>query len=294
MSDNLKGALLMMCSMAAFTLNDTCVKLLGPEVPLFQMLFLRGAASTLLIWGLARSLGPIRVRFPARDWGLVGLRTGAEIAAAYFFITALYHMPIANVTAILQVLPLTVTLCGALFLGEAVGWRRMGAIIVGFLGMLLIVRPGPDGFDIYALYALAAVVAVTVRDLATRGMSRKVPSMTVTLAASLGVTLFSGVASLGVEWATLDVGQLMLLGGAAFFILGGYLFSVLVMRTGDVSFTAPFRYTGLLWALVMGFVVFGDWPDALTLAGGAIVVGAGVFTLIRGRRLSQEEKRART
>lgn len=294
MSDNLKGALLMMCSMAAFTLNDTCIKLLGPQVPLFQMLFLRGAASTLLIWGLARSLGPIRVRFPARDWGLVGLRTGAEIAAAYFFITALYHMPIANVTAVLQVLPLTVTLCGALFLGETVGWRRMGAIIVGFLGMLLIVRPGPDGFDIYALYALAAVAAVTVRDLATRGMSRKVPSMTVTLAASLGVTLFSGVASLGVEWVTLDVGQLMLLGGAAFFILGGYLFSVLVMRTGDVSFTAPFRYTGLLWALVMGFVVFGDWPDALTLAGGAIVVGAGVFTLIRGRRLSQEEKRART
>ncbi|MGX9352998.1 DMT family transporter [Shimia sp. W99] len=294
MSDNLKGALLMMCSMAAFTLNDTCIKLLGPQVPLFQMLFLRGAASTLLIWGLARSLGPIRGRFPARDWGLVGLRTGAEIAAAYFFITALYHMPIANVTAILQVLPLTVTLCGALFLGETVGWRRMGAIIVGFLGMLLIVRPGPDGFDIYALYALAAVAAVTVRDLATRGMSRKVPSMTVTLAASLGVTLFSGVASLGVEWVTLDVEQLMLLGGAAFFILGGYLFSVLVMRTGDVSFTAPFRYTGLLWALVMGFVVFGDWPDALTLAGGAIVVGAGVFTLIRGRRLSQEEKRART
>lgn len=287
LSDNLKGALLMMCSMAAFTLNDTFVKLLGPQVPLFQMLFLRGVASTVLIFGLARTLGPIRLWFPARDWGLVSLRTGAEIAAAYFFITALYHMPIANVTAVLQVLPLTVTLGGALFFGEAVGWRRMSAILAGFFGMLLIVRPGPDGFDIYAVYALAAVGAVTVRDLSTRRMSAQVPSMTVTLAASLGVTVFSGVASLGVDWVALDGRQAGLLAGASVFILGGYLFSVLVMRSGDISFTAPFRYTGLLWALVLGLVVFGDWPDTLTLIGSAVVVVAGVFTLIRGRRLAQ-------
>ncbi|WP_270728713.1 DMT family transporter [Shimia sp. Alg240-R146] len=293
MTDNTKGALLMMCSMAAFTFNDTCVKLLGPEVPLFQMLFLRGVASSLMIWGLARALGALRWRIPRRDWGLVALRTCAEIGAAYFFITALYHMPIANVTAVLQVLPLTVTLGGALLFGEAVGWRRMSAILAGFLGMLLIVRPGPEGFDLYAGYALAAVFFVTVRDLSTRRMSAEVPSMTVTLVASLGVMLFAGVASLGTDWVPLNLRQIALIGGASVFILGGYLFSVMVMRVGEVSFIAPFRYTGLLWALLLGLVVFGNWPDPVTFLGCLIVVGAGVFTLLRGRKLAQENS-ART
>ncbi|MBO9403050.1 DMT family transporter [Shimia sp. R9_3] len=293
MSDNTKGALLMMCSMAAFTFNDTMVKSLGPDVPLFQMLFLRGVVASALIYLLAKSLGKLRWQLSRHDWGLVALRTLSEIGAAYFFITALYHMPIANVTAVLQILPLTVTLGGALFFGEAVGWRRASAIAAGFCGMLLIVRPGPDGFDQYALYALVAVGFVTLRDLATRKMSSDVPSLTVTLVASLGVMLFAGVASLGSEWGVMDLRQWGLLTGAAVFILGGYLFSVLVMRVGEISFIAPFRYSSLLWALMLGYVVFGDWPDPITLTGAAIVVAAGVFTLIRGRRLSQA-KSART
>lgn len=293
MSDNTKGALLMMLSMAAFTFNDTLVKSLGTDVPLFQMLFLRGALASVLIWGLAKSLGKLRWSLSRQDWALVIVRTVAEIGAAYFFITALYHMPLANVTAILQILPLTVTLGGALFFGESVGWRRASAIAAGFVGMLLIVRPGPDGFDQYAIYAMVAVAFVTLRDLSTRKMSPNVPSLTVTLVASLGVMVFAGVASLGGDWVILDGRQWMLLSGAALFILGGYLFSVLVMRVGEVSFIAPFRYSGLLWALILGFVVFGDWPDPITLTGAVIVVGAGVFTLLRGRKLSQE-KVART
>ncbi|WP_366766371.1 DMT family transporter [uncultured Shimia sp.] len=288
MSDNTKGALLMICSMAAFTFNDTLVKLLGADVPLFQMLFLRGVLASILIWGLAESLGKLRWDLGTQDWALVIVRTLAEIGAAYFFITALYHMPLANVTAILQILPLTVTLGGALFFGEAVGWRRASAIAAGFCGMLLIVRPGPEGFDEYALYAMIAVIFVTLRDLSTRKMSANVPSLTVTFVASVGVMVFAGIACLGAEWVTLDTQHWALLGGASLFILAGYLLSVLVMRVGEVSFIAPFRYSGLLWALVLGFVVFGDWPDPITLTGAAIVVGAGVFTLLRGRKLSQE------
>ncbi|PSL14267.1 DMT family transporter [Shimia abyssi] len=287
LQDNTKGALLMICSMAAFTFNDTLIKLLGPDVPLFQMLFLRGILASLLILGLARSLGRIRWSLPRRDWGLIMLRTIAEIGAAYFFISALFHMPIANVTAVLQILPLSVTLGGALFFGENVGWRRALAIAVGFCGMLLIVRPGPDGFDQYAIFALIAVGFVTLRDLSTRKMSTDTPSLTVTLVASLGVTAFAGIASLGSEWVLMDGRQWALLSGAAVFILGGYLFSVLVMRVGEMSFVAPFRYSGLLWALVAGFVVFGDWPDAITLIGAVIVVSSGVFTLIRGRKVRQ-------
>ena len=283
MAPNLRGALLMMASMAAFTLNDSLLKLTDGALPLFQLLFLRGVLTTLLIFGLARSLGTIHFEISRRDWGLIVLRSLAEIGAAYFFLTALFSMPLANVTAILQVLPLTVTLGSALFFGEAVGWRRMLAIFIGFSGMLLIVRPGPDGFNIFALYALIAVVCVTVRDLSTRRLSSGVPSLTVTLTASLGITLFSGFASLGNEWMPVTLQQGALVAGASVFILGGYLFSVLVMRIGDVSFVAPFRYSGLIWALILGWFLFGDWPDALTLLGAAIVVATGLFTLYRER-----------
>ena len=242
-------------------------------------------AATVLIYVLARSLGGLSLRFSRRDWMLVALRCLGEVGAACFFLTALMNMPLANVMAILQVLPLTVTLGAAVFFGEPVGWRRMSAILVGFAGMLLIVRPGPEGFDINAMLALAAVVCVTLRDLVTRRMSSDVPSMTVTLAASVAVLVFSAVVSVGVEWQPVDLRLALLLAAASVFIFAGYLLSVMVMRVGDVSFVAPFRYTSLLWGLLLGWFVFGDWPDPLTLLGASIVVASGLFTLYRERAL---------
>lgn len=274
----------MMGAMAAFTFNDTLVKALGDALPLSQILVLRGAMAALLIYALARYQGSLRFRLERRDWGLVALRCLAEAGATFLFLTALMRMPIANITAVLQMLPLTVTLGAALLFQEPVGWRRMLAILAGFCGMLLIVRPGPSGFDAASLYALGAVACVTLRDLSTRRMSAKVPSMMVTLMASLSVLAFGIVYSLFQDWAPIGPGQFGMLAGAACFILFGYLCSVMTMRVGDVAVVSPFRYTGLLWALFLGWLVFGDWPDVLTLMGGALVVAAGLFTLYRERR----------
>jgi drug/metabolite transporter (DMT)-like permease len=243
--------------------------------------------ATSLIYLLARHLGKLRFDLQPRDWGLVAARCASEIGATYCFLAALMIMPIANITAVLQALPLTVTLGAAVFLGEEVGWRRMAAIVLGFCGVLLIVRPGPDGFSEGALYALLAVAFVTARDLTTRRMSSAVPSLTVTLLASISVTVFALVCSLGIEWQPVNLSQVMLLAGAAVFILGGYSLSVMVMRVGEISFVSPFRYTGLIWAILLGWLVFGDWPDGLTLLGAAIVVGTGLFTVIRERRQAQ-------
>jgi drug/metabolite transporter (DMT)-like permease len=287
LSDNARGASLMMVSMASFTLNDVCMKALSDELPLFQALTLRGVATTLLLLVCARWLGTLRLDLPRRDWGLIALRTAAEIGAAYFFITALFNMPLANATAILQVLPLTVTLAGAVFLGEAVGWRRLAAILVGFLGVMLIIRPGAEGFTIYSVYALVSVGFVTLRDLTVRRLSTEVPSLTVALCASAGVAGFSALASLGVEWQPLSGKAALQLGGAAVLVIGGYLCSVMAMRVGEVAVVTPFRYTALLWALVLGFLVFGDWPAPLTLLGAAIVVAMGVYTFYRERALSR-------
>lgn len=290
MTANQTGALLMAASMAAYTFNDALVKLVGGELPLAQILTIRGVAASLLIWVLAWRLGSLRFRLSGAAWTMVGLRCASEVAATYFFLTALMLMPIANVTAVLQVLPLTVTLCAALFLQEPVGWRRFAAIAVGFGGMLLIVRPGPEGFSEGALYALAAVACITARDLITRKMPASVPSMTVTLSASLSVLGFGVAGSAAAEWQPMGWAEFLALMGAAAFIFAGYLCSVMTMRVGEVAVIAPFRYSGLIWALILGWAVFGEWPDLLTLAGAAIVAGAGIFTLYRERRQARRSK----
>ena len=287
---NIAGALLMMASMAAFTINDTFVKLVGQTLPLFQLLTLRAVLATALLAIMAVWLGSFRLNMPRRDGWLVFWRCLAEVGAAYFFLSALLAMPLANVTAILQVLPLTVTLGAALFFREAVGWRRMVAICAGFVGMLLIVRPGTDGFTVHTVYALAAVMCVTLRDLVTRKMSPQVSSMTVTVITSATILMFAGLASLGIEWQPVSTRDALYIVASAVFIIGGYSFSVMVMRVGEISAIAPFRYSSLLWALALGWLVFGDWPDPVTLLGAAIVVASGVFTLYRERKLKARRR----
>ncbi|MEE9427154.1 MAG: DMT family transporter [Paracoccaceae bacterium] len=288
---NLNGALLMMASMAAFTLNDACMKALSDELPLFQAVFMRGLATVAMMGLGVAFLGGLQFSMPRRDWWLVGLRTLAEIASAYFFITALFNMPIANATAILQALPLSVTLAGAVFLGEAVGWRRLLAILIGFVGVLFIVQPGASGFNSYSIYALLAVVSVTVRDLSARRLSANVPSVTVAFIAAIAVTIVMGLASITDSWARPSTLAWMQLAGASVFIIGGYLFSVMTMRVGQIGAIAPYRYTSLIWALLLGLVFFGEWPDMLTLIGAAIVVATGIFTLLRERRLNRLKRR---
>ncbi len=284
MTPNQTGALLMTAAMAAYTFNDALIKLTGGALPLPQILTIRGIAASVLIYLLALRLGGLRLRLTGRAWGMIGLRCASEVAATYLFLTALMVMPIANVTAVLQVLPLTVTLGAALVLAEPVGWRRLAAIAAGFAGMLLIVRPGPDGFSEGSLYALASVACITARDLVTRRMPPEVPSMTVTLSASLSVLAFGLASSAAVDWQPMGSREWLALLGAALFIFAGYLCSVMTMRVGEIAAIAPFRYSGLLWALILGWLVFGEWPDLLTTAGAAIVAAAGIFTLYRERR----------
>ncbi len=289
-SDNLTGAILMMASMAAFTLNDALMKMLAGEIPLFQLIFLRGVLTSVAVAVIAWRMGVLRTRLPRRDAILVGWRILAECCAAYFFLTALFNMPLANVTAILAALPLIITLCAAVFFGEPIGWRRIMAILMGFAGVMLIIRPGTDGFTVYSLYGLAAVCCVTVRDLTTRRLSPETPSMFVTLLTSVAIMVVFGLASLGDEWAPLDTRAVVITWGAAVMIIGAYLCSIMVMRVGEISYVAPFRYTGLIWALGLGWAIFGDWPDNVTLLGAGIVACSGVFMLYREAVLARRTR----
>lgn len=286
MNPNVLGALLMMASMFSFTVNDAFIKATHGALPLAQLLTLRGVLATVLFFGLAIALRGLRFRMGRRAWALVLLRCGTEIGAAYFFLTALLNLPFANVTSVLQALPLAVTLGAYLLFGEPVGWRRLLAIAIGFGGMLLIVRPGTEGFSAWSLYALVAVFFVTARDLITRKLPRETPSLTVAFCTSVSVTVFFGATTLTREWVPVTPDLWLLICGSAVFIIGGYIFSIQTMRVGEVSFIAPFRYTSLIWATLLGFLVFGEWPDTLTFVGAGIIVAAGLFTFYRERRLS--------
>ena len=293
-SDNLRGVAYMCLSMLAFTANDTFMKSVTAEVPLFQVIFLRGvvAIAGLVVMGLVT--GAFRQRLKGGDWGLIALRSVAEIFATLTFLTALLHMQLANLSAIMQALPLAVTLGAALVFGDRIGWRRMTAILVGFIGVMIIIRPGTAAFDVWSLLGVASVLCVVVRDLSVRRLGPHVPSIIVALGAAVvvavmglgfaplqGVAMFDGMTG----WQELTGSQTLRVLGAGAFLIVGYLCAVTAMRFGDIGVVAPFRYTSLLWAILLGFAAFGNLPDGWTLVGAVIVVGSGIYTLLRERKL---------
>lgn len=285
LSENLRGILLMCASMAAFTINDTFMKSVTLTLPLYQTIALRGMIAVVGLGLLVLATGAFRFRLNGRDGWLILLRSLADVAATILFLEALLRMPLANLSAILQALPLAITLGAALVYGDRIGWRRMTAILAGLVGVLIIIRPGTEGFDRWALLGVASVACVVVRDLAVRPLQGQVPSAMVALGAAVAVTAMGWVGTGFQGWSPLSLPEAGKVLGAGLFLIVGYLTSVSAMRHGDIGMVAPFRYTSLLWAIVLGLVVFGDLPDLWTLVGAAVVVGAGLFTLWRERRL---------
>jgi len=281
MSENFRGALLMMISMGAFVLNDAFVRLAGDTLPLGQILFIRGLLTTVRIISFCIYGGVFRLTVSKADKWRIFFRSFAEALTAYFFLTAVMNMPFANVTAILQILPVTVTLAAAFVFKEKVGVFRITLIILGFLGVILIINPSADGFNFYAFYALIAVVLITIRDLITRKLSSEVPTLIPTVSASIGVLLFSIILMINTPLQSLNTQNSIYIILAAFFIIFGYYTAVLVMRSGEISFISPFRYTAILFALILGFIFFDEQPDKIALLGIVIVMLSGIILMMR-------------
>ena len=286
-SENTRGIVFMAVAMATFTVNDTFMKAATAILPLSEAIVIRGAMTLVALLILAHFMGIRTLRVTATDRTLLGWRTVAELGATLTFLLALRQMPLANLSAIMQSLPLAVTLGAAIALREPVGWRRMTAIGVGFAGVLLIVRPGTDGFNIWSMLALLSVAFVVVRDLTTRQFSTGLPSVTIAIYTSVAVTVM-GLAGLAVEdWAPVSAKVFAMLAGASAMLIVGYLFIVMAMRVGDVALVAPFRYSALIWALLIGWLAFDEIPKPLTFLGAAIVVATGLYTYLREHQLQR-------
>ncbi len=282
LSDNLRGSLLMVIAMAGFAVNDGFIKFVGQNLPLGEILLIRGLFATALVAVMAKLLGQLRP-LSAVMTKVMLLRTAGDIIATVSFLTALFNIPFANVSAVLQALPLVVTLGAAVFFGEKIGWRRMSAILVGLLGVLLIIRPGFEGFSVFSLYSLMAVAGSTIRDLASRRLPAEIPSLFASLVNITGVTVLGGLIALFQEWQPVEASQYAAMAAASVFLVIAIFGVTAAMRIGEVGFVSPFRYFVLLFSILIGMMFFAEIPDTITIIGSLIVVASGIYTLYRER-----------
>ncbi len=287
MSDNSRSALLMILSTAAFVANDTIMKYVTQSMPLYQAILMRCVFLLPLLLIFAQMQGGLRMKLAPRDLPVLALRTIGEIGSTALYLLALQNMALGNLSAIMQAMPLIVTLVAAIVFGDRLGPRRLIAIAVGFLGVLIILRPGSDAFDQWALVALGAVLMVVLRDLATHSFSPGIPSVTIAIYSAIGVMTASLVLTMGEEWIMPSSSQFGLMALAAILFAVGAITVVATMRMGEISFVAPFRYTALIWAILLGWLVFGEWPDLWTQLGALLIVAAGLYAIWREGRAAR-------
>lgn len=281
------GSAYMLLAMASFAIGDSIMKFISSEIPLGQLLFTRGLFATVILFLIANRLGHLRPISSISKSPFL-LRILGEVFATYFFFTALFNIPFANAAAIMQALPLTVTLAASYFLGEAIVWRRMVAILVGFMGVILIIQPGLEGFNVYSLSCLAAVLACTLKDVSTRRLDKDTPTVFVTLITVVVVTLCGGLLGFTETWASISPVTTGVIGIASLFLITGFIGIVSSMRVGEVAFVTPFRYSILIFAILIGAVIFDEIPNTLTMIGSVIVVSSGIYTIYRERKLAKK------
>ncbi len=293
LSPNLAGSLYMSIAMAAYTASDTVMKFVSAEMNMGQAIFVRGVFASLLVGALVWRAGALPL-MPLLFHRHVVLRAIGELGANVTFLLALVHLPLANVAAIYQALPLAITVAAAYFFREPVGWQRWTCIAIGFVGVLIVVRPGSDGFSAYSLLGVACVAFCVLRDVATRKVPDHIPSIVGTAATSVLVMVFGAgmIVPFG-GWSPVSASAMALLAFGAAIVVLGHQFIIMSTRVGEISVIAPFRYTSLICAILLGIVVFGDYPDLPIVLGSLIIVGSGLFMLYRENRVSRDLPAAR-
>ncbi len=282
-TDNRKGMVYMLAAVACFTTTDVLMKVAAQSLPVSQVLALRGALALAMVAGVILAWrAPVSAKALVQPHVL--LRTALESAMIAAYLTALSRAPIADVFSVLQSSPIIATAAAAIFFGEKVGAARWAAIVTGFLGMALIVRPSPQGFDVPMGLAFLAAVLVAGRDLTTRAIPAWVPTTMATLTATFG-TMAAGLALAPFQpwlWPTTPVWGIVL--AAAITVGCGNYCIIVAYRAAEASFVAPFRYVGVPLAIVLGYLVWGEAPDALAGLGAVLIAGAGVYTMRRQSR----------
>ncbi len=277
---NTRGIVAVLIAMALFVANDSLIKLAGEILPISQIMVVRGAIAVLLMSVYVANTVP-RAAWRQAFQPRVLLRAALEAALAACFLFALPHIPLADMTAIQLTTSIILTILSAVVLKEAVGWHRWTAVVTGFLGVLLVIQPTGQGINIYALSALACATLVAIRDIVTRRIDPTIPTQLITFTTTSSVMLLGAAGAPLETWGPLNAYTLALLAGSAVLVTGANVFIIRAFRGTEVSVVAPFRYSGVLWAVLLGFLIWGDIPNPLAILGTAILVASGLYIMHR-------------
>ena len=284
---NRRGILTMTGAMVFFVVNDALVKWVSTDLSTPQLIFVRGVMTTALLLALAAWMGQLSLWRSALITRSVPTRALVDSLASFTYLTAVFHMPLGNATAINLAGPLFLTVLAVFFLHERVSLGRWALILLGFAGVLLVVQPRAGEFNAYAWLCLLAAMLHAGRDFLTRLVPAQVPSLLITLSTAIMVTLLAGMWSLFEPWRAMSATHIGQLFAAAMCLAAGYHLLTLSMRWGDMSVIGPFRYSGLLMALLLGYLMWGDVPNGLAWCGIALVVAAGLG-LLQAERLRKQ------
>jgi drug/metabolite transporter (DMT)-like permease len=285
----LRAGLYMVITTACFVGGDTCIKLIGTTLPLGEIICLVGLLSTVFLFLICAQQGVLNSA-PMIFTRTVLLRSLFDVLGSFMFVSALMHMPLANLSSVMQSVPLVVVVVAVIFLGEKAGLARSAAVITGFVGVLFIVKPSPQTITIYEFLAVGAVVVVALRDLVTKRIPAHVPLLIIALANAFFVSLSGFGFGLMQGFQGIEAWQLTSLVGAGLFVTCGYFFIVATVRLGELSATAPFRYTEVVFAIMAGILVFNEYPDFLSYIGMALVIAAGLYAAHREAAQSRDAK----
>jgi len=279
---NRRGIQLMVAAMACFIANDAFVKLVSASMPAAQLILVRGLMASAIVLLIAFATGARLARADLTDRRVL-LRAAIDALSTFGYLLSLFHLPIANAAAINMAAPLFVVALAVPLFHERVDSLRWVAVGAGFAGVLLIVRPSVEGFNAWSLLCLGATLLHAFRDLLTRRIPARIPSLSITLATALCTTLLASAITVPQGWQAMSARELALIAGAALCLSGGYLLITMSARAGDISAVAPWRYTGMLWAILLGWLLWRELPDALAWGGIALLVAAGLYLMRRER-----------
>jgi len=286
----MRGIIAVLVAMALFVLNDSATKIVSAAMPTSEIMAVRGVMAVVLMGGVVAATIDLN-RWHQIVQARVLLRAVLEAVVAVLFLVALPHLPLADITAIQQITPIAITVLSALVLQEDVGWRRWAAVVAGFTGVVLVIQPTGEGINLFALSALACAVLVAVRDLVTRRLDPTIPTALVSFTTTVSVCL-TGFAGAPLEsWYMPSAHELALLGSSAVLVSAANIFVIRAFRGTELSVVAPFRYAGVFWAVVMGFLIWGYVPNLLAIAGTVILVASGLYIMHREalrRRLARD------
>lgn len=275
-----RSIVLMLAGIASVVTNDSLIKLASQAMPLSEMMVIRGCFAIVFLLGLS-----LLLRVPLRRSSFVSrlvlLRAGMDVLITITFLVGLTKLPLANATALYMATPLILTLLAVAFFKQQVSAGRWSVILAGFGGVLLVVQPAGEDFNVWSLLIICAAVLTAVRDLVLISVQKDIPSLVITLVSMVMVVVFAAVWSLFQDWQVIDLKHYALLAAASVFLSGGFFLTTIALREGEMRILAPLRFSHLVFSVIIGFLVWGDVPNTLAFCGMALIMAAGIYLVRR-------------